>query len=100
MSADGSAGPADRQADPRPDLERLMSQRCAEYLQLWEGAAAKFSRSAYRSEDLIDDWFAFCGKAVRDITAGTALLWGAGGARMPQPGPSAPESPATGSAEP
>jgi hypothetical protein len=77
-----------------------MSQRCTEYLRLWEGAAAKFSRSAYRSEDLIDDWFNFCGKAVRDITAGTALLWGAGGGSAPQRGPSPPESPTTGSAEP
>lgn len=76
-----------------------MSQRFAEYLRLWEGAAAKFSRSAYRSEDLIDDWFSFCGKAVRDITAGTALLWGAGGS-MPQRGPRPKESPAAGSAEP
>jgi hypothetical protein len=77
-----------------------MSQRFTEYLQLWEGAAAKFSRSAYRSEDLVDDWFNFCGKTVRDITAGTALLWGAGGARVPQPGPNPEESPPAGSAEP
>jgi hypothetical protein len=108
VDADGSAGSTDQQADqqadqradPRPDLERMMSQRFMEYLQLWEGVAAKFTRSAYRSEDLIDDWFTFCGNAVRDLTAGTALLWGVGGAWVPQPGPRPEEPPTTGSAEP
>jgi hypothetical protein len=77
-----------------------MSQRLGEYLQLWEGAAAKFSRSAYRSEDLIDDWFTFCGQAVRDFTAGTALMWGAGGMGVPQQAPRPKEPPTTGPAEP
>ena len=60
------------------DLVRLATKRTEEYVQLWEGAAAKLSDSSYRSEDLIDDWFKFWGKAIRDMTAGAALLWTAG----------------------
>lgn len=60
------------------DLVRLTTRRTEEYVQLWEGAAAKLADSSYRSEDLLDDWFKFWGKAVRDMTAGTALLWTAG----------------------
>jgi hypothetical protein len=57
------------------DLVRLATVRTEEYVQLWEGAAAKLKDSSYRSEDLIDDWFSFWGKAIRDMTAGTAFLW-------------------------
>ncbi len=60
------------------DLVRLATARTEEYVQLWEGAAAKLKDSSYRSEDLLDDWFSFWGKAVRDMTAGAALLWTAG----------------------
>ena len=60
------------------DLVRLTTRRTEEYVQLWESAAAKFADSSYRSEDLLDDWFKFWGKAVRDMTAGAALLWTAG----------------------
>jgi len=60
------------------DLVRLATARTEEYIQLWEGAAAKLKNSSYRSEDLIDDWFSFWGKAIRDTTAGAALLWTAG----------------------
>ena len=60
------------------DLVRLATARTEEYVQLWEGAAAKLKNSTYRSEDLIDDWFSFWGKAIRDTTAGAALLWTAG----------------------
>jgi hypothetical protein len=60
------------------DLVRLATARTEEYVQLWEGAAAKLKNSSYRSEDLIDDWFSFWGKAIRDTTAGAALLWTAG----------------------
>jgi hypothetical protein len=60
------------------DLVRLTTERTEEYVQLWEGAAAKLRDSSYRSEDLLDDWFKFWGKAVRDMTAGAALLWTAG----------------------
>jgi len=69
----------------RPHLERLISRRAAEYLQLWEGAAAKFSAGTYRSEDLLDDWFTLCGNATRDVTAGVALLWGAAAGSPPPP---------------
>jgi hypothetical protein len=60
------------------DLARLATARTEEYVQLWEGAAAKLKDSSYRSEDLLDDWFSFWGKAIRDMTAGAALLWTAG----------------------
>ena len=60
------------------DLVRLATARTEEYVQLWEGAAAKLKDSSYRSEDLIDDWFSFWGKAIRDMTAGAAFLWTAG----------------------
>jgi hypothetical protein len=60
------------------DLVRLAAGRTEEYAQLWEGAAAKLRDSSYRSEDLIDDWFKFWGKAIRDMTAGAAVLWTAG----------------------
>ena len=56
----------------------MMARRIREYGELWEGAAAKLRDSSYRSEDLLDDWFRFWGKAVRDMTAGPALLWGMG----------------------
>jgi hypothetical protein len=64
-----------------PDLPGLVAQRLQEYGELWEGAAAKLRSSSYRSEDLLDDWFSFWGKAVRDMTAGPALWWGAGSER-------------------
>ena len=60
------------------DLVRLATARTEEYVQLWEGAAAKLKDSSYRSEDLLDDWFSFWGKAIRDMTAGATLLWTAG----------------------
>lgn len=56
----------------------MLARRMREYGELWEGAAAKLRDSSYRSEDLLDDWFRFWGKAVRDMTAGPALLWGMG----------------------
>ena len=74
MKADGF----DDSQDGWRDLIRLATARTEEYVQLWEGAAAKLKDSTYRSEDLIDDWFSFWGKAIRDTTAGAALLWTAG----------------------
>lgn len=68
----------DDSQDGWPDLVRLATVRTQEYVQLWEGAAAKLKDSSYRSEDLIDDWFSFWGKAIRDTTAGAALLWTTG----------------------
>ena len=65
-------------AGGQPDPSRMVTRRLREYGELWEGAAAKLRDSSYRSEDLIDDWFRFWGKAVRDMTAGPALLWGIG----------------------
>jgi hypothetical protein len=70
--------------DGEQDVPRMLQQRAQEYGDLWEGAAAKLRDSSYRSEDLLDDWFRFWGKAVRDMTAGSALLWGAGAGTTPQ----------------
>jgi hypothetical protein len=82
VRAGGLAGDqTPRQAER--DLPRMMTRRAQEYSELWEGAAAKLRSSAYRSEDLLDDWFRLWGKAVRDMAAGAALLWGAGTAPQP-----------------
>jgi hypothetical protein len=77
-----SPGPAT--GDGQPDLAGMVARRMGEYGELWEGAATKLRGSSYRSEDLLDDWFRFWGKAVRDMTAGPALLWGMGG-KKPEP---------------
>ena len=74
MDADGFEGIG----NGRPDLAGLVTRRLEEYVALWEGAATKLRDSSYRSEDLLDDWFRFWGKAIRDMTAGAALLWSAG----------------------
>ena len=65
----------DGSQDGWPELVRLATGRMEEYAQLWEGAAAKFSDSSYRSEDLIDDWFTCWGKWVRDSTALATVGW-------------------------
>lgn len=74
MKADRPGGSEDGWGD----LVRLAALRMEEYAQLWEGAAAKLRDSSYRSEDLLDDWFKFWGKAIRDMTAGGAVWWTAG----------------------
>ena len=71
MKADRPGGSEDEWRD----LVRLATLRMEEYAQLWEGAAAKLRDSSYRSEDLLDDWFKFWGKAVRDVTAAGAFWW-------------------------
>jgi hypothetical protein len=73
VRADGPGG----SEDGWRDLVRLATSRMEEYAQLWEGAAAKLRDSSYRSEDLLDDWFKFWGKAVRDVTAAGAFWWAA-----------------------
>jgi hypothetical protein len=82
VDADGFEGAG----NGRPDHARLVTQRLEEYVELWEDAAAKLRDSSYRSEDLLDDWFRLWGKAVRDMTAGAALLWGAGAGGAPRAG--------------
>jgi hypothetical protein len=59
----------------------MAARRMREYGELWDDAAGKLRDASYRSEDLLDDWFRFWGKAVRDMTAGSALLWGAAAPR-------------------
>jgi hypothetical protein len=76
-----------------------VARRLREYGELWEGAAGKLRDSSYRSEDLLDDWFRLWGKAVRDLTAGSALLWGAAGGRTPRAGGRRDNGPAQGTAE-
>jgi hypothetical protein len=80
------AGPEPDGAAEPPNLERLVASRAAEYLQLWQRAATKFSTSSYRSADLLDDWFNWYGMAVRDATAAAALLWSASGYGTRRPG--------------
>jgi hypothetical protein len=82
VDADGFEGTG----DGRPDLVGLVTRRLEEYVSLWEGAATKLRDSSYRSEDLLEDWFRLWGKAVRDMTAGAALFWGAGAGNAPQAG--------------
>jgi hypothetical protein len=81
-------GPEPDGAEEQPDLERLIARRAAEYLQLWQRAATKFSTSSYRSADLIDDCFSWYRMAVRDATAASAWLWTSSwnGIRRPGPG--------------
>jgi hypothetical protein len=86
----GTGGQAAGRAG-QPDLAAMVTRRLQEYGELWEGAAAKLRSSSYRSEDLLDDWFRFWGRAVRDMTAGPALLWGGGTGTAPPPDPAAPE---------
>jgi hypothetical protein len=79
-------------AEPgRPDLARLVTRRLGEYADLWEGAATRFRDSSYRSEHLLDDGFRLYAKAVRDMTAGAALLSGAWSGRA-RPTPSSPDA--------
>jgi hypothetical protein len=82
----GRVGSGDRESAQGggAELPDLLTRRLQEYGELWEGAAAKLRDSSYRSEDLLDDWFRFWGKAARDMTAGPALLWGAGSERAPR----------------
>jgi hypothetical protein len=55
--------------------QTLVERRAAEYRELWAEAGTKFRASAYRSEDLLDDWLTLCAKGTRDMTAGAALFW-------------------------
>jgi hypothetical protein len=80
VDADGFEGTG----NGRPDLAGLVTRRLEEYVALWEGAATKLRDSSYRSEDLLDDWFRFWGKAARDMTAGAALWWGAAAGGAPR----------------
>jgi hypothetical protein len=82
-----------------PDPSRLVARRVREYGELWEGAEDKLRDSSYRSEDLLDDWFRLWGKAVRDLTAGSALLWGAASGRAPEGGGQRNDGRAQGTAE-
>ncbi len=50
-------------------------RRLAEYVELWESAMSRMADADYHSEDLVDDWFTWWGKCVRDSTAVAALSW-------------------------
>jgi hypothetical protein len=45
------------------------------YVELWQGATRKLSEGTYRSDDLLDDWFRWCGMVARDTTAAATLLF-------------------------
>jgi hypothetical protein len=62
-------------ADPVAQLSALAERRVTEYVDLWEHAVSRLANSEYHSEDLLDDWFSWWGKWVRDSTAATAWLW-------------------------
>jgi hypothetical protein len=66
-------------------MSSMWSRRLGEYVDVWERGTSKLLSSTYRSEDLLDDWFALWGKLVRDTTAAAAVTWKAYGAD-PEPG--------------
>lgn len=59
------------EAPDRP--QDLIGERATEYIGILEAATAKMMTGSYRSEDLIDDWFAWWGRAARDVTAAATL---------------------------
>ena len=63
------------------EMSALWSRRLSEYVDVWERGTSKLLSSTYRSEDLLDDWFALWGKVVRDTTAAAAVAWKASGGR-------------------
>lgn len=70
-ASQGSSG--DRAAaGPAP---AILAGRLDEYRQLWERAATRLVHEEYHAEDLVDDWFNWWGKVVRDTTAMAALAW-------------------------
>jgi hypothetical protein len=67
-------------ADALGQASALAAERLGEYVELWQSATAKLLRSEYHAEDLIDDWFTWWGKVLRDTTAAMTVVWGAGDA--------------------
>jgi hypothetical protein len=61
------------------DVTALAAARLRGYVQLYEGATAKLTRSEYHAEDLLDDAFRWWGMAVRDATTAATLAWRAYG---------------------
>jgi hypothetical protein len=53
----------------------MAARRAAEYAELWEHTMTRLANSEYHSEDLLDDWFSWWGKLVRDTTASAAWAW-------------------------
>jgi hypothetical protein len=94
MSDDDPGDPDERDPAgrrPNPDPTALATARLGEYVELWERVVGKMTRADYHSEDLIDDWFTWWGKCVRDVTAASAMAWSAlpdePAARDRSPGP-------------
>lgn len=58
------------------DVQALFGRRMTEYQRIWEDATARMLTGNYRSEDLIEDWFSWWGRAARDMTAATTLAFG------------------------
>jgi hypothetical protein len=62
-------------SDRFDEISGLVARRATEYVELWESTMAKVAASDYHSDDLVDDWFTWWGKWVRDSTAIAALTW-------------------------
>ena len=63
--------------DEVANASELAWRRMTEYVDLWEQAASKLSRSEYHADDLLDDWFTLWAKWVRDTSAAATVLWSA-----------------------
>jgi hypothetical protein len=75
---------APARARPRPGrVGPDPAGRVARYADLWAAASAKLAAGSYRSEDLVDDWFAWLGLAAKDATAALTLLAASGDATDP-----------------
>ena len=70
-------------SDRFDEISGLAARRATEYVELWESMMAKLASSDYHSDDLVDDWFTWWGKWVRDSTAAAALTWRTYGAGTP-----------------
>jgi hypothetical protein len=46
-----------------------------QYIDVWESAASRLVAQEYHAEDLVDDWFSWWGKWMRDSTAFATLVW-------------------------
>ena len=68
-----------------------LAGRVDEYRQLWERAAHRLVNEEYHAEDLVDDWFTWWGKVVRDTTALAAITWQAGNDQARRPGGGEPQ---------
>ncbi len=55
------------------DVQRLVAERTAQYVELWESAASRLVAGTYRSEDYLEDVFRAVGLMTRDATAAATV---------------------------